>query len=160
MLAALRAAHLAGAQVKIIYHGLDDDTGRTNARAIADAQIAGLCRPRTNAKLMHNKFIVLSRDGQPVSVWTGSTNISRNALFGQLNVGHAIHDRALARRFMDYWTALTATPSPRPQGLGRSRERSPAGRETDALTPSFRRTAAGACSTGGSRSPARPSRCS
>ena len=138
VLAALRAAHLAGVQVKIIYHGLDDDTGRTNARAIADAQIAGLCRPRTNAKLMHNKFIVLSRDGQPVSVWTGSTNISRNALFGQLNVGHAIHDRALARRFMDYWTALAGDPEPAAlKDWVEAGNALPPADETDALTPIF-----------------------
>ncbi len=110
ILAAFKAAKQAGAEVKIIYHGLDDDTGNTNAQAIADTHIIGICTARTNAKLMHNKFIVLSKNGNPVSVWTGSTNISRNALYGQLNVGHVIHNPALAKRFLAYWTELKGDP--------------------------------------------------
>jgi phosphatidylserine/phosphatidylglycerophosphate/cardiolipin synthase-like enzyme len=59
---------------------------------------------------MHNKFVVLSRNGVPVSVWLGSTNWSRNAFHGQLNVGHAIHDADLAARFLAYWTELKSDP--------------------------------------------------
>ncbi|MBU4010270.1 MAG: hypothetical protein KJ882_05840, partial [Proteobacteria bacterium] len=110
VLAAFKAARQAGADVKIIYHGLDDYTGNTNSQAIADTQIKGICFPRTNAKLMHNKFIVLSKNGKPVSVWTGSTNISRNALYGQLNVGHVIHDAGLAKCFLEYWDELKDDP--------------------------------------------------
>jgi phosphatidylserine/phosphatidylglycerophosphate/cardiolipin synthase-like enzyme len=66
--------------------------------------------PRRNAKLMHNKFIVLGEAGKPTAVWTGSTNLSRNALHGQLNVGHAIRNPELAGVFLEYWTALAADP--------------------------------------------------
>lgn len=110
VLAAFRAARQAGADVQIIYHGANDDTGQTNTQAITDAQIKGISFPRTNAKLMHNKFIVLSRNGKPVSVLTGSTNISRNALYGQLNFGHVIHDAALAKHFLGYWNELKGDP--------------------------------------------------
>ena len=110
MLGAFRQAHLAGANVEIVYHAKADDTGIKNDKAIDAAQIKGLCKPRVNADLMHNKFIVLLQNGAPVSVWTGSTNFSRNALHGQLNVGHAIHDAALAQQFLAYWTELRADP--------------------------------------------------
>ena len=110
VLAAFKAAKSAGADVQIIYHDLPDETGTANDVAIASAQIKALCIPRVNAKLMHNKFMVLSKNGKPISVWTGSTNISRNALFGQLNVGHAIHDRPLAQQFLAYWTELKDDP--------------------------------------------------
>jgi phosphatidylserine/phosphatidylglycerophosphate/cardiolipin synthase-like enzyme len=110
ILAAFQAAKQAGADLNVIYHGLDDETGRTNAQAIGNAHIKGICSPRTNAKLMHNKFMVLSKNGKPVSVWTGSTNISRNALYGQLNVGHIIHDAGLAKRFLAYWNELKGDP--------------------------------------------------
>ena len=110
VLDALRAAHLRGAEVNVIYHGKDDETGVANDAEIDDAQIRGLCKPRINAKLMHNKFIVLSRNGAPVSVWLGSTNWSRNAFHGQLNVGHAIHDGDLAGEFLGYWTKLKSDP--------------------------------------------------
>ena len=68
VLAAFKAAKQAGADVNIIYHGLNDDTGKGNAQAIGNAQIGNFCFARTHAKLMHNKFIVLSKNGQPVSV--------------------------------------------------------------------------------------------
>ncbi|MFS8978739.1 phospholipase D-like domain-containing protein [Cupriavidus necator] len=109
VLAAFRAARQQGAEVNLIYHG-DDDTGAANEQAIAKARIKSFSKARRNAKLMHNKFIVLSRNGKPVSVWTGSTNISRNALYGQLNFGHVIRDGALASRYLDYWHALHADP--------------------------------------------------
>lgn len=110
VLEAFKAASDAVADVKIIYHAVDDETGPDNEIKINEAGIGNLCIPRRNAKLMHNKFIVLTKSGRPVSVWTGSTNLSRNALHGQLNVGHAIHDRDIASAFMDYWTALAHDP--------------------------------------------------
>jgi hypothetical protein len=111
VLAAFKAAADAGADVKIIYHARADETGIANVAQIDAAGIGALCVRRVKAKLMHNKFIVLSKAGKPISVWTGSTNLSRNALHGQLNVGHAIHDRALARAFLGYWTELAADPA-------------------------------------------------
>ena len=56
--------------------------------------------------LQHNKFLVLTRAGQPVAVWTGSTNLTQGAVFGHLNVGHLIGDPAVAQRFLDYWAQL------------------------------------------------------
>jgi phosphatidylserine/phosphatidylglycerophosphate/cardiolipin synthase-like enzyme len=110
VLQAFKAASRAGASVKIIYHARNDDTGKANDKEITDAAIRLLCVRRSKAKLMHNKFIVLSKAGKPVSVWTGSTNLSRNALHGQLNVGHVIRDRNLAQAFLDYWTELKGDP--------------------------------------------------
>ncbi len=110
VLDAFRAAHARGADVKIVYHASDDDTGADNEAEIAAAHIKGLCIPRRNAKLMHNKFLVLTKNGQPVAVWTGSTNLSRNALHGQLNVGHVVDDGAVASAYLDYWAQLANDP--------------------------------------------------
>ncbi len=138
VLAAFKAAKVAGADVKIIYHAKDDETGLANDAAIAAAQIKQLCIPRVDAKLMHNKFIVLLKNGKPVSVWTGSTNVSRNALHGQLNVGHAIHDAALAKRFHEYWTALKGDPDAKKlKDCAESDNALPPDDESDALTPIF-----------------------
>jgi phosphatidylserine/phosphatidylglycerophosphate/cardiolipin synthase-like enzyme len=111
VLLAFKAAKAAGADVKIIYHAKDDDTGRANDTQIDNAQIRSLCIPRENAKLMHNKFIVLSKGTKQIAVWTGSTNLSTNALFGHLNVGHAINDAAVAKAFLSYWTELKDDPA-------------------------------------------------
>jgi phosphatidylserine/phosphatidylglycerophosphate/cardiolipin synthase-like enzyme len=138
IVAAFKAASQAGAQVGIIYHGLADDIGNGNAQAIARAQIKDICFPRTKAKLMHNKFIVLSRNGKPISVWTGSTNISRNALFGQLNVGHAIYDTRLAGRFLGYWRELKGDPAADAiKDWAESENALPPEKKTDELTPIF-----------------------
>ena len=138
ILAAFKAAKDAGADVKIVYHGKDDDTGKANDAEIAKAQIKSICIARVNAKLMHNKFMVLSKNGKPVSVWTGSTNFSRNALHGQLNVGHAIHDAALAKRFLGYWTALKGDPgADAVKNWAEADNPLPPADESDALTPTF-----------------------
>jgi phosphatidylserine/phosphatidylglycerophosphate/cardiolipin synthase-like enzyme len=61
--------------------------------------------------ISHNKFFVLSHGGSPVSVWTGSTNISAGGIYGQANVGHVVHDRAVAQRYLDYWFQLSGDPT-------------------------------------------------
>lgn len=138
VLAAFKAAKASGADVKIIYHGKDDETGLANDEEIARAQIKALCVSRVNAKLMHNKFIVLSKNGKPVSVWTGSTNFSRNALYGQLNVGHAIHDKALATRFLAYWMELKSDPESNDlKDWAGSKNMLPPPDNSDSLTPIF-----------------------
>jgi phosphatidylserine/phosphatidylglycerophosphate/cardiolipin synthase-like enzyme len=105
---ALLAAKQRGVDVKLVYHAVDDTQGKANLKLIGDdAALNAISTPRRNAKLMHNKFIVLSRNGNPVSVWTGSTNISRNALYGQLNCGHAVNDAKVAQSFLAYWTTLS-----------------------------------------------------
>ena len=109
VLDALRAAHLRGARVRLIYDGRPSDAAE-NLAVIEQAQIKGLSSPRAKAKIMHNKFIVLSRDDVPVAVWTGSTNLSINALFGQLNVGHVVEDGPVAQAYRDYWDQLRADP--------------------------------------------------
>jgi phosphatidylserine/phosphatidylglycerophosphate/cardiolipin synthase-like enzyme len=81
-----------------------------NEAAIDAANIRSLCTPRTNAKIMHNKYFVLTRKGKPVAVWTGSTNLSDNAIYGQLNVGHVIENAAIAKEFHEYWTELAGDP--------------------------------------------------
>lgn len=137
VLAAFRAARQQGAEVNLIYHG-EDDTGAANEQAIAKARIKSSSKARRNAKLMHNKFIVLSRNGKPVSVWTGSTNISRNALYGQLNFGHVIRDGALASRYLDYWHALHADPDAEALKTWAEAENAlPPVNGADAITPIF-----------------------
>lgn len=138
VLQAFRAAKQAGADVNIIHHGTNDETGNSNAKAIQDAQIGNICFGRVNAKLMHNKFIVLSRNGKPISVWTGSTNISRNALYGQLNVGHVIHDSGLAMRYQALWNELRQDPSAdEARDWAENNNPFPPGDESNALTPIF-----------------------
>jgi phosphatidylserine/phosphatidylglycerophosphate/cardiolipin synthase-like enzyme len=109
VLSALKAAAGRGVDVNIVYDG-KGHAREPNEAAIEDHDIEDLCRPRTNGGLSHNKFLVLSRGDAPVAVWTGSTNISENGLFGQLNVGHQVEDEVVATAFLDYWKELAEDP--------------------------------------------------
>ncbi len=115
VLAAFAKAQARGADIEIIYHAADDGTGASNDRAIDAAGLdRAILRKRTNAKIAHNKFMVLcTGDGAgltPVSVWTGSTNISEGGIFGHSNVGHAVRDPAVAGRYIEYWNQLEGDP--------------------------------------------------
>ena len=68
-------------------------------------------RDRNKSYLSHNKFMILERNGQPIKVWTGSTNISKGGIFGQANVGHSIDDANTAAKYKAYWDLVKSQPA-------------------------------------------------
>ena len=122
-LAALKAAADRGAQVNVVFddigQGLGSGPSKKNRAAITAAGIGALCQGRTRGTIMHNKFFVLSRvvagpDANatltPEAVWTGSTNLTENGLFGHANVGHIVSDPAVAAQYLETWKRLAADP--------------------------------------------------
>jgi phosphatidylserine/phosphatidylglycerophosphate/cardiolipin synthase-like enzyme len=83
-----------------------------NEEQIAAAKIQKLTIPRTEGKLMHNKFFVLTRNSKPVAVWTGSTNLTENGIFGHSNCGHVVEDKDVASTYFTYWQKLKSDPDP------------------------------------------------
>ena len=65
---------------------------------------------RTNTTISHNKFIILLKDGKPIEVWTGSTNLTYGGIFGQSNIGHVVRDKNIAEQYFNYWTKLSSDP--------------------------------------------------
>jgi phosphatidylserine/phosphatidylglycerophosphate/cardiolipin synthase-like enzyme len=65
---------------------------------------------RTNTTISHNKFIILMKDGKPIEVWTGSTNITYGGIFGQSNIGHIVRDEGIAEQYFHYWAKLSGDP--------------------------------------------------
>jgi phosphatidylserine/phosphatidylglycerophosphate/cardiolipin synthase-like enzyme len=114
VLDAFHSADADGADVKIIYDAKNNSKGpkKKNEAAIKGEQIKPLCIPRTanTSYIAHNKFIVLLKDNKPISVWTGSTNVTTNGIFGHLNVGHVIRDPKIAAQYLNYWTTLSDDP--------------------------------------------------
>ena len=109
ILAALAAAAARGVDVRVLFDAIEnanEDPVHKNEEAIEAAGIDGLCKGLTEGKIMHNKFIVLLRNAQPVEVLTGSTNYTENGLFGHLNCSHVVNDAAVAAKFLAYWTEL------------------------------------------------------
>jgi hypothetical protein len=113
-LAAIGAAAQRKADVKVLFDEIDPagSPGAKNVRAIAAAAIGNLCLARTTGTIMHNKFLVLTRDAKPVAVWTGSTNLTENGIFGHLNCGHVVEDATIAGEYLAYWEQISAQPSP------------------------------------------------
>lgn len=116
VLEAFGAAAKSGADVKIVYDARENRgnyPNKANRAAIDQADIEVLTIPRqaNPSYIAHNKFIVLLKDGQPVQVWTGSTNITDGGLYGHSNVGHVVRDAKIASQFLDYWTALSQDTS-------------------------------------------------
>lgn len=58
--------------------------------------------------LAHNKFAVLTKNGKPFAVFTGSTNWTMTGLHTQINNGIAIEDATLAQAYFDHWQAMLA----------------------------------------------------
>jgi phosphatidylserine/phosphatidylglycerophosphate/cardiolipin synthase-like enzyme len=123
LLAGLRQALDRGAEVKVVYHhrqkqskGKPDPADKTAGKNADAAHAAGLdavCVRREadpQGAIMHNKFVVLlKKDGEafvPQAVWTGSTNWTDGGIYGQLNVGHAVYDPAIAAAYESYFQQL------------------------------------------------------
>ncbi|HEY0020842.1 MAG TPA: phospholipase D-like domain-containing protein [Longimicrobium sp.] len=117
VLDALKAAQDRGAVVHMLYDDIEDyedgkPTGpwHKNRAAVAAAGLAAVCKGRANGKLMHNKFFVLSKNEKPVAVWTGSTNLTENGIFGHSNVGQIVEDKQIAGGYLKYWHRLEGDP--------------------------------------------------
>lgn len=117
-LEALKRAKQRKVRLEILYDGLLDAKGdgpSLDAQApIKKYGLKNVCKPRTGAGLniSHHKFMVLSDSrGKPVSVWTGSTNFTDSAIYGQSNVGHALADTQLARQYFDWHQSVWKTPN-------------------------------------------------
>lgn len=118
ILIALKDAKKRGAKVEILYDDVvqHDKNGKVigpwekNRQAIDDANIKLLCKGRAKAKLMHNKFLILSKGNKNMAVWTGSTNLTENGIFGHSNLGHLVENETVADSFMEYWKRLKADP--------------------------------------------------
>jgi phosphatidylserine/phosphatidylglycerophosphate/cardiolipin synthase-like enzyme len=107
VLNALGAASARGADVSIVFDAIPGGPITANQAAIARTGINALCTGRTNGKIMHNKFLVLTQHGQPIAVWTGSTNFTENGIFGHSNLGHLVEDGAIAQAYLNYWQQLS-----------------------------------------------------
>jgi phosphatidylserine/phosphatidylglycerophosphate/cardiolipin synthase-like enzyme len=123
LLEALTRAAARGVNVKVAYHARQkmakgkpdpkDKTAGRNRDAIKKAGIT-FAQPRDadpQGAIMHNKFVVLLKKGatgtfEPVAVWTGSTNWTDGAIYGQLNLGHATYNAKTAAAYNDYFQLL------------------------------------------------------
>ena len=112
VLKALKDALARGVDVQIVYHATP-----SNKKAIQTAGLPSRYKgkqilfERTRPKTPHNKFIVrLAAGTKPISVWTGSTNLTPSGFLGQTNVGHLVTDGTVASTYLKLWTELSKNP--------------------------------------------------
>src|SRR4029079_8562168 len=114
VLNALREAAGSGADVKIVFDARVKTGGPADANweAIRQAPNGDIVTPRTESRsaISHNKFIVLIHKGEPIEVWTGSTNFTDGGIFGHSNCGHLVRDHDVATAYFEYWEELHKDP--------------------------------------------------
>lgn len=54
----------------------------------------------------HNKFMVFCKNGQPYKVWTGSTNLTQNGLYTQVNNAILVNDPQVANWYFNEWNQI------------------------------------------------------
>jgi len=108
----LRAAKGRGAAVDIVFDDIENESGpyTKNEDAIAACQLKSATKPRTNGTLMHNKFLVLSKNGVPQAVLFGSTNLTENGLFGHANLSHIVENSEIASKYLKFYEKLRTDP--------------------------------------------------
>jgi hypothetical protein len=107
----LKDAKNNGVNISLVVDG--KQYGEENREAVKIAGITRLVKTwREKAKIPHNKFLVhCSKTGTPISVWTGSTNISEKGIFGQCNTGHIVKDKTIATKYLKFWNVLKDDPT-------------------------------------------------
>jgi phosphatidylserine/phosphatidylglycerophosphate/cardiolipin synthase-like enzyme len=112
VLDALKAAERRGVELSIIYDDIESETGpwEKNEKAIEDAELIDVCKPRRNGRLMHNKFLVLSEGNVPQALLFGSTNLTENGIFGHANCVHIIKGEEPAKTYLKYLDELSGDP--------------------------------------------------
>ena len=122
VLDALKAALDRGVDVRIVYHDTTRADGKgknANENAIKAAKLPvmnpsthkRMLFKRTKTKIPHNKFIVrLDKSGDPVEVWTGSTNFTPSGFLGQSNVGHWVRSPKTAAQYLAFWEIVRKDP--------------------------------------------------
>lgn len=112
VLDALAAAKARGVKVSVVFDDIENASGprEKNEAAIATAKLKGVSIPRRNGKLMHNKFLVLSRKNAPQALLFGSTNLTENGIFGHANCMHIVEGSEPAATYLTYFKKLTQDP--------------------------------------------------
>jgi phosphatidylserine/phosphatidylglycerophosphate/cardiolipin synthase-like enzyme len=85
-----------------------EDADSENRAALKAAGVTVIDRLLGKGSIPHNKFLVLSENGKPAAVLSGSTNWTSTGLCTQTNNALVIESEAVAQRYIDYWNALKA----------------------------------------------------
>lgn len=110
---ALKASLIRGAKVEILYDG--DSQREKNEEALDGSGLESRAKAREHSGgFAHNKFLILRQNGASKAVWTGSTNLSQNGIFGHSNNAHIVRNSDLADAYLKYWKILNEDKTLKP----------------------------------------------
>jgi phosphatidylserine/phosphatidylglycerophosphate/cardiolipin synthase-like enzyme len=113
---ALQEARARGASVKVLYDG--DSQAEGNETALDGSGLEAVVQARTRSGgFAHNKFLVRRQGGVSQEVWTGSTNLSENGIFGHSNNAHLVRDPEIAEQYYRYWQILENDETAKPTAI-------------------------------------------
>jgi len=113
---ALKKAKSRGVTIKILYDGKTQ--GEKNEDAMEGKGIKSLTKPRIHTgQFAHNKFLVYRHNGKSRQVWTGSTNLSENGIFGHSNNAHIVRDDDVAETYFKFFELLKKDLTKKPTAL-------------------------------------------
>ena len=97
-----------GVIIQLLYHAGDGtkNTEKKNLSNIKKYNLEGCSIKRTNAKLAHNKFVILVKNNIPVKLWTGSANFSEAAFNFQTNFSVVLEDPIVLQAYQQYYKLL------------------------------------------------------
>lgn len=111
--AALKSARGRGVAITILYDG--DSQKAANEEALKNSGIKSLTAAREHSGgFAHNKFLLLRQGGVSKQVWTGSTNLSQNGIYGHSNNAHIVRDEDVAEKYFAYWQTLAEDKTRKP----------------------------------------------
>ncbi|WP_316177498.1 phospholipase D-like domain-containing protein [Bradyrhizobium sp. SZCCHNRI1009] len=85
-----------------------DDADAENRANLKAAGVAVIDRILDKGSIPHNKFMMLTENGKPSAVLSGSTNWTSTGLCTQTNNALVVESPVLAQRYLGYWNALKA----------------------------------------------------
>ena len=86
----------------------NEDADSENRAALKAAGVTVIDRILGKGSIPHNKFMVLSENGTPAAVLSGSTNWTSTGLCTQTNNALVIESKDVAQRYLNIWNALKA----------------------------------------------------
>jgi phosphatidylserine/phosphatidylglycerophosphate/cardiolipin synthase-like enzyme len=86
----------------------NEDADSENRAALKAAGVTVIDRILGKGSIPHNKFMVLTENGKPVAVLSGSTNWTSTGLCTQTNNALVIESPDVARRYREFWDAIKA----------------------------------------------------
>jgi hypothetical protein len=97
-----------GVMIQLLYHAGDGTkkTEKTNLFVIKKYDLESCSTRRTNAKLAHNKFVILVKNNEPTKLWTGSANFSEAAFHFQTNFSVILDDPIVLLAYHQYFNLL------------------------------------------------------